>query len=237
MIPAPFIRALHSGTVDVPLLMGNMAEEPDAGPAMEVASYSSEQFLKLLQQTFEPWGSDVGNNIYELYATVSAINPQIAYDQIISDYGLTCAFIDLGRTADMIDGGSYSSPVYIHYNNWGFANPIVESNGWTSHYAHHGSDLMLLLESWGSHYQPDQRDFLGAASIQKIFFAFVNTNGRYMSDAFGITTFSDSSGWPSNYSTISIEYPSPRMRTNLKKEVCEYFTKIGINSPKFWWEN
>jgi hypothetical protein len=73
--------------------------------------------------------------------------------------------------------------------------------------------------------------------MQKIFFQFINSNGRDMSGAFGITSFNDAPGWPTNYSTISIEYPFPQMKRNLKQNVCEYFKEIGIENQNFWWEN
>ena len=58
-----------------------------------------------------------------------------------------------------------------------------------------------------------------------------------MKEAYGITPFDDTPGWPWNYTTIAIEYPKPRMDVNLKQRNCRYFSDIGIGGPDFWWAN
>jgi len=128
VIPSPLVAALgaRAGS-DVPLMLGNMAFEPDEGPEMVVTNYTRKQWQALLNSTFGYWsfnassfdgngsssssssssssrnatafGLGVATKIGTLYKPYSAANPQKAYDSIVSDYGLYCAQIQLAKKA------------------------------------------------------------------------------------------------------------------------------------------
>lgn len=61
-----FLNALSEGLVDVPLLVGNMQYENDGGPPDEFGRYSQDEWEGFLSTFFEPWGEDVGKEVWKL---------------------------------------------------------------------------------------------------------------------------------------------------------------------------
>ena len=99
LIQHDFATALSVGTVDVPFIYGNMQCESDEGPEMDVSAYSLEQWAQLLNSTFSSWSEpNVGNTIYNPYASAAADSPQKAFDEIVSDYGLFCGQLDVASS-------------------------------------------------------------------------------------------------------------------------------------------
>lgn len=168
------------------------------------------------------------------------IDPQLAYDQIVSDSGLSCPGITVSKFADRIDGGLFNGPIYLILNKWGLSEPVrTATSEYVSLYAHHGIDMMMLTEAWGREYHPTNIDTAGAATIQKVVFNFLRSPYD-MTGAFGITPFRTPAdwNWPDNYSTTVINYKrGPQMQSNVKKHICDFFFEIGISDPNFWWEN
>lgn len=111
MVTKPLLKALKEGMVDVPLILGSLAQEPDAQPARILWDTPVSDFKELVNKTFRPWGMGAGSKILSIYESdLKSGGPQKAYDSIIADYGATCGNIDVAKTAAQ----GFSSPVYSY---------------------------------------------------------------------------------------------------------------------------
>lgn len=238
ILAAPFEEALALGVVDVPLLFGNMAEEPDKGPEMNVQDWTQEQFKALLTDTFMPWGERVGDAMYALYYNDSTVNPQKAFDAIVSDYGLSCAAITVSRAA-LRESSLFASPLYVFLNDWALAKETVsEGSDYAVRYAYHELDLVAINENWqqvpGGVYVPDRSDIAMSKTLQRIVGEFVQSSGKNIT---GLRPVNDAASWPQSYNTYVISKSSVGMKTNFRKSICDYMDSVGLGGKEFWWVN
>ena len=111
VVKKPLLDALHEGMIDVPLILGTMAQEPDAQPNKVLWDTSVSDFKKLINDTFQPWGKGTGPKVLEMYEDeLNSGGPEKAYCTLIADYGATCANIDVAKAAAQ----GFSSPVYSY---------------------------------------------------------------------------------------------------------------------------
>ena len=234
-IAKSFISSLSLAMIDVPLMFGQMAQEPDEYPGDDVSGLTSEEWQAMLNETFAPWGDDVGMTIWSLYAEESDPDPQRGYDAIVTDYGLTCAAVQLSRAAYSL--GARQSPTYVFLNTWGLASPYLVSSDYFSRYPHHVVDWWMVTEQWSvigdGSYAPQSSDTNGTLFLQNLWYNFMTK--RTPGD--GFLPVSSLPGWPDVYNFYRISYPQSFSVPNLKSGVCTYFTQIGIDRPQFWWAN
>ena len=187
----------------------------------------------LLETNFLPWGSDVGDQIGILYQTDAQVNPQKAYDSIVSDYGLSCSSLVLSDSAKG-PSGRFRSPIYVFVNEWPLQYPIFEGN-YRARYAWHGLDLDMVTENWNymgnGTYHPGPQDIDGSNFLQSIWYAFLNTGNPQH----GWLAVDAISGWPQNYNVFHITPQGSITTANLKSNICTYFHSIGLDNQTFWW--
>ena len=109
--------ALSSNLIDVPLVFGNMACEPDQSHVQYVYNYTAQQWSNLIYYTFANWtnGAEISANMLDLYASDSAVNPQKAYDRIVADYGLYCSQVILMQQVLPPSCGR-KNKIYVYYD-------------------------------------------------------------------------------------------------------------------------
>lgn len=269
-VQQPFPVALEVGLINVPLMFGNMGYEPDESPDNIVSGYSNAQWLSFLKTAFVSFDKNYGQKngttgaaIYSLYQNESLVNPQKAFDAIVTDYGLTCASASLVNMTNH-HHGTPANPanIYIYTNNWGLSHSYVadQSTNYVSRYAHHDVDFWMLTESWNEigngTYSPSAADVLGSKYLQNLWYTFMSTNGNLASSALfgqwpkaGACSTSSSATSCSNMfviqapsavsvsTTLQAAAAASLVVVNYKQNICNYFSKIGMNRISYWWSN
>ena len=142
IVAYPFFEALERAVIDVPLLLGGMAEEGDANIPVspDVSMMSREEWLNFLNGKFEPWGEKAGEIMYDTYeGELKEGGPRKAYDAIVTDMSMTCGYIKSAQS--IISGGCYTSPVWLYNNAWRPSQPVW-IDGIRSEYAFHNWDVL-----------------------------------------------------------------------------------------------
>jgi hypothetical protein len=175
----------------------------DGGPDTVVWGYTSEAWQGLLNATFDPWGPSFGAAVGAQYAAETATNPQMAYDAISTDYGLTCAGPDIARAA-LPPSGRFSSPLYLFVNTWSPAVPVPTwIPGYSAHYAFHTWDLTAGTEAWADQgYMPQVSDVAHGAALQ-VWWYQLAAYGR-LNASTGWLPADDVPGWPDHCGTFVI---------------------------------
>ena len=101
-VTLPFTDALAANTVSASLVISNMDAEGDgmdSNSTVSVRGFTLAQWEAAVRRAFTAWpggGSAVAEDLLSAYAEEAAIDPQLAYDAINTDFGLTCAAQALG---------------------------------------------------------------------------------------------------------------------------------------------
>ncbi len=253
LIPHDFPTALSMGTVDVPLIYGNMQCESDEGPEMDVSAYSMESWAALLNNTFEGWAEpNVGTTIFDLYASAAEQNPQKAFDEIVSDYGLFCGQLAVARQAlsPSSESGGYQSSIYIYEDQWGLSQSYTSPwTGTTVNYPFHDVFFFMVTGQWDlvgdmGTYEPSKEDLRAQKLLQSIL-RFFMANQSLEGSNLGWDPVNKDPNWASsdnslpygNYSVFVIDPVDTRTVLNHKLDVCSYYHSIGLDQPQFWWAN
>lgn len=121
VVKTDLIGALEQGTIDVPFIVGTMAQEPDLSPDKIVWDVGKHNFSIMVNNSFSPWGEDVGGEILSAYSNeVETGGPQKAYDSILTDYGVLCGNVDVAKAA----AKGFKSPVYSYVMSQCPAEPM-----------------------------------------------------------------------------------------------------------------
>jgi len=197
VIPKSYTDAIASGSlIDVPLLYGSSTSEPDEAPDNDVSHLNDIEWYQYLQKTFSTWsnGRDIATNIYGLYPNRSS---QMAYDEIVTDYGLTCAYNHLTHTTSL--RGTRISPIYSYIHARPLHRPYLSP--WTPEpflvrYTFHDLFYFQLTGQWNKigyfsdyqhfmydhpyvQYKPSEEDIQTSRDIQRLFFDFIGPAGGY----------------------------------------------------------
>ena len=121
LLTLPFHEALAAGTVPAALIISNMeAEGGGGGDAIGALNASYAQWQGLLAASFSAWGARAGAAaaaaIDAAYRAEGQLSPDLAYNAISSDYGLSCAARDLAARVQAANASR--APVYVLYNAW-----------------------------------------------------------------------------------------------------------------------
>lgn len=169
-----------------------------------------------------------------LYSAQAKVNPQLAYDSIVSDYGLSCASIALSQTAKA-PSGRYQSPIYVFVNDWAPQYPHNTTDTYTSHWAYHCCDLNMMTQSWqdlgGSDYRPGPVDIQGASFLSTLWYNFLAERDP----GFGWVSVDKTNDWPKSWATFHIYPNQSAIIENFKADVYSYYQQIGLADPTFWW--
>jgi hypothetical protein len=253
--------ALHLGDVsgNVPFMVGAMGQEPDEWPDHNFQSSSPEQWRDYLVGAFAPWdeirvsknvsAESVGETVFRLY---EADSPQKAFDSIVSDYGQSCATLQIARQARP-PLGKYAADIFMFVNQYHLSKPFNTTPEYTVHHASHVYDLLMAMESWDAFdsdisgpYVPDERDLAGSALLQKLWYAFMRTGnptpeGENTDDKVAQWKPVDrTANWPASYNTYVIrsdENKKSETVENYNRDKCDFFGEIGVSQKQFWWCN
>jgi len=227
--------ALSAGVIDVPLLLSSMGQESNLYPERDVSAFSLQQWKQLLESNFASWngpkGADgsVGEALFELYAAHARDSPQLAFDSLVTDYGITCASIDILRNlllSTRTDQGAINAsptrraPLYVLVNQWPLASPYrTPMNGglFEVAYAFHQLDLFAFTDNWESvngpgNYDPQAVDWHMLRVLQQMFREFIVSSGAGMSAAgflpsYPNTDSDEAAGSSGTYSVFVLENP------------------------------
>jgi len=169
VVTLPFADALANQSVDAAVVISNMEAECDGGPAINVRNQTAAEFAATVAAAFRAWpggGADEAAAALAAYAAEAAVDPQLAYDSISADYGLTCA----GRAiAQQLVASAAarprSRPVYLLFNAFQESRAQWSPTG-SSRWPKHGLDLGLLGWAWPQ--LPDESDLLEARVMQRM---------------------------------------------------------------------
>lgn len=199
-----------------------------------------------LLDKFKPWDTPtdkVGESINYLYAEESTINPQKAYDAIVSDYGIACATINITKRA-LPPIGKYSSSIYAYVNQWSLIYDQYR-------FAFHQLDYFMVTEQWSSvsdGFVPQANDLAGARFLQDLWYSFMVFGAPTYSLDFSISMnnqwkpINAVDEWPKEYSIFVIQSngqgkSASKNIINYRANICSYYDNIGIGQKSFWWCN
>jgi carboxylesterase type B len=264
-ITQPYDIALHLGDVssNVPFMVGAMGQEPDEWPDHNFQGSSPDQWRDYLVGAFAPWdevrraknvssAESVGEEVFRLYA---ADSPQKAFDSIVSDYGQSCATLQIARQARP-PLGKYAADIFMFVNQYHLSTPFNTTPEYTVRHASHVYDLLMAMETWHAFdsdisgpYVPDARDLAGSALLQRLWYAFMRTGnptpeGENNTDSRERMTqwkpVDRTKDWPASYNTYVIRSDGnahSETVENYNREKCDLFAEIGVSQKQFWWCN
>lgn len=95
-----------------------MAAEPDCGPNTVLRNSSTVAWEDSLDAALAGWPNAAAFSaaVAGVYAAEAAIDPQLAFDSLASDYGLTCA--NAALAVEAVASGLRAAPTYLMYNAW-----------------------------------------------------------------------------------------------------------------------
>lgn len=239
-----FGDALASALIDVPLIVGNMGQENDLNPDVDLSSYTQSAWGQYLEACVAPWhnASSMAQSILSLYDAEGRTNPEQAMCDLNTDYGLSCGTVSLALGAKS-GSGSFRSPLYIFLNQWAPSTPIPAGSR-QLRYAFHTFDYLAAIEAWadlsagGSGWVPGPSDLALSALLQSVWYTFVQTGS--LADAprqAGVEwrSFEDAPGFPASYNTFVFSATGSGMHSNYKAEQCAMLAEFGLTQPGFWW--
>lgn len=148
---------------DVPLIIGNMAQEIDFDPKERVHNLTSAQYAAFIAHKFARFASVDPADIMRLYPLDEFIDAQMAYETMAADLRVTCGILDFARNA----AAAFSSPVYHFINMHRLSDPFalfaLYGNDWVQRFSSHQLDQLLLLKTYNNpvskhHYEPSSDD-------------------------------------------------------------------------------
>lgn len=245
-----FLDAFGSGVIDVPLMLGNVAEEPDLWPAAKVGQFSLSEWQLFLDKTFEDFDGDVGNQLYEaFYGDVAREggDAQRAYDALVSDIGLTCPNIKVAQAAAATKGEMQrrkthrKSSTYLFVNTMTPSVPIGPIGNYPNsdvpyygRYAFHGWDLTVGMKSYP--FEPSQAELDASRRLMDTWLAFME-DPEHGLEALGWWPADKTRDWPNAWNTMVQSTASFELVANYKRDTCALLDEVGVGGPEFWWAN
>lgn len=235
-ITRSFEQAFASSTSlhNVPVLLGWMGQEPDPWPEIVVYGQSSKQWKHTLKEQYADlavWG-DLADILFETYLNESSVDPQKAYDSIITDYAVACGNKVLASAA-------YPNELYLYANEWPPEHPVLVDEGtkYSAHFAYHMLDLLFLVESWPNAL-PTKNDRRAARLLQRMWHNFI-ASGKPLDTAFdGHESWKPASNSPAGPLNVYVMQPSGSVNIKgYRDSVCSTLLDRGIATPEFWWSN
>ena len=239
-----FGDALAAGLIDVPLIIGNMGQENDLAPDVDVSTYSKQAWGSYLESCLAPWhNASMAQSVLALYDPEGQTPPERAMCDLNTDYGLSCGTVSLALGAKS-QGGAFQSPLYVFVNQWAPSTPIP-SGLRTLRYAFHTWDYSVAIENWSglsglSGWAPGVTDLALSTMLQSLWYTFIQTGSLAGAQgAAGVewASFEATAGFPANYNTFvfSATGAGSGMQTNYKVEQCAMLSEFGLTQPGFWW--
>lgn len=226
-----FGDALAIGLVDVPLIISNMGQECDIGPDTDVSALTPTEWLAYLETAVGGFNlPEMARTLFQLYPMGDAGDAQKSYDDLNTDYGLTCGTVQLAYGAKL---GAYKSPVYITVNQWAPSHPIP-TGSWNITYAYHTWDYLTALESFPLLWTPTDADWQLSQLLQQTWFSLMST-GSLASAPVKWSSFEQAVGFPDAYATFVFQAGNAsQVIVDYKAGTCAVLEGLGFNQ-NFWW--
>jgi carboxylesterase type B len=229
LLTMDFATALATRLVPAALIISNMEAEGDGGDGIGVRNASAAEWAAALGASFGDWTAEEGAiaaaALGIAYAAEAAVDADLAYGSINSDFGLTCAARVL---AARVAAGAPrdANPVYVMFNAW------TESQKWR--WPNHGLDLRYMTWGWGSDFTPSASDLEAATLLQKLIGDFAVNRGVLPASwswaPASVTplqtfVFTETDGYPGG---------GPRAVVRWKEAQCAALANLSI-AETFWW--
>ena len=233
-----FADSLANQTVNASLLISNMEAECDGGPALVVRNFTQSQWNQTVLSAFSSWpggGEFEAKTLLSAYAEMSAIDPQLAYDAISADYGLTCAGRKLAKQLQKPLSNNRTREIYLLFN----AMPRSQwSPNGASRWPSHELDLQELGWSWS--FEPTSVDLAEADIMHHLLKDY----------AVGRGTMPEDWDWPpvagpgapadsiqTMVLALSNVYPGGgvRVEKEWRKEQCDGALELIGMGENYWW--
>jgi carboxylesterase type B len=234
VVTAPFEDAFAAPTVDVPVIMGNMAQENDFNSGM--SNLTLPQWREwLVQHIGAKWGANstpFSDALYARYLADALLDVQRAYSSIHADYSCSCAFSAVAARAKR--AGRRRSPVYVHYNQW---QPSAGGRRW----AYHTWDYACAFENFPI--TPGPTELAHAAFLQSAWGSLLHTGRVNASASWGWGSVEEVPGWPDHVGIMRISnetlapFQGPAFVPDLRGDACTTLANFGVGSSNFWWVN
>ena len=245
LLTMSFAEALVAELVPSALIISNMEAEGDGASGIGVRNATFPQWLAVLNASTAPWpladgGAHAARVLGEAYLQeASRGDPQLAYDSITVDYGLSCASRVLAG-AVAAAGVARKTPLYVVFNAWRRSVPSANGNG---RWPYHGLDWQELGWGWSTAdgFTPALSDFSAASLLQSLVKAF----GYRASPQDLIPSEPAWAGWEpvtpgKELTTLVIAqgggYPGGGTRgvVGWKEDQCALLSSLGMDET-YWW--
>jgi len=205
----------------VPLIIGNVREEPDLAPQRLVNNMTFLEFTTYIRNHFSTFSPTLGQQVLNLYPPALFSSFQQVYDQISADIGTICGNIELASQA----ASYFKSPVYHYVATAAPTTPacaVNTNNGeYCPTYSFHTYDLVTMCDDFTSWNFTQQELAFGNLVLQR--FVELTTNGNI--SALTWAPFNSVNG----YQTTLFDVPE-LLVVNYKTEECAFWKKKKITS-------
>ena len=247
-VTLPFADALAANTVSASLVISNMDAEGDgmdSNSTVSVRGSTPAQWEAAVRRAFTAWpggGSAVAEALLSAYAEEAAIDPQLAYDAINTDFGLTCAAQALG--ARLARGSLRTRPVYLLYN-------AMPRSHWApsgaARWPSHGLDLEELGWEWS--FVPAPSDLAESALMLRLLGDFGGGGGVMPASwdwppvgsegaAVATLVLAVDGVWPYGGAPNASVLSNVRLRVQVESEWrsgrCSVLERAGFDE-RYWW--
>jgi len=233
LLTKPLGAALAAELVPAALVISNMEAEGDGGSGIGVRNATPAAWAAALAASFAPWpggGAAAAAAVGAAYAAEAAVDADLAYASINSDYGLSCAARALA--ARVAAAPARAAPLYVLFNAWPRATWSASGNG---RWPYHGLDWQAMGEGWSSGVVPGAADFDEAALLQALVGDFARGRGA-MPPRWGWAPVSP--GAPLATLVVARDGGFPgggtRAVVGWKEAQCETLAAVGFDEG-WWW--
>lgn len=237
VLTSSFADSLSNQTVNASLIISNMEAECDGGPAIVVRNFTQSQWNETVLSAFSSWpsgGKVEANTILSAYYEMSTIDPQLAYDAISADYGLTCAGRSIAQQLQAPLTNNRTREVYLLFN--AMTRSQYSPNG-AAKWPSHGLDLQELGWSWS--FNPTSVDLSEAEIMHHLLKDYATGKGTMPSDWSWPTVAGPGASVDSIYTLVLSlfdVYPGGgvRIEKEWRRDQCNALNMIGMGQ-EYWW--
>eukprot|EP00049_Salpingoeca_infusionum_P026031 m.23301 g.23301 ORF g.23301 m.23301 type:complete len:668 (+) comp8476_c1_seq1:111-2114(+) len=178
-VTKPFVDAVSTKFVDVPLLISGMRDEDDLTPNATIQAWTSDEWDQYLNTTFNAYSNETAAILLSLYGNSRFESVDQLFYDFSADVGVHCANFEIARMASR----AFASPVHVLEVDYPPDLPYRVFPGQpASVYPFHGWDFILLHSAWnfsvdvgGQAYQPTRVDAQAAKLFRSALVEFMLT--------------------------------------------------------------
>nr|XP_006822610.1 PREDICTED: uncharacterized protein LOC102806686 [Saccoglossus kowalevskii] len=159
--------------IDVPLMIGSMAQEIDIYPTVgdQIKDWTWHDYEIYVRSKFDSFDDTMSDRILELYPPSQRYStPELSFTTMASDIRVTCGNDEITDIASR----KFQSPVYRFVGTARPSKP-VHWFGFGAEYAFHGWDMMGFFDSMNQYIEPNSDDRLFRDRMQVYLTSFAQT--------------------------------------------------------------